>query len=80
MALPEHRTRANLEGIGLHPEDIDLVHHPIVFLEPALVNLGDWDPELARRTRQALFERCVDTSTLLLTMHFPAPTAGRLVS
>lgn len=58
----------------------DVVHHPILFLEPSLVNLGDWNPDLAAQTRLRLFERWADTSTLLLTMHFPSPTAGRLVS
>lgn len=58
----------------------DIFHHPIIFLEPGLINTGDWNPELARATRQTLTERFADTETLLLTMHFPAPTAGRIHS
>ena len=58
----------------------DIVHHPILFLEPGLINLGDFDPAMASETRRKLFERCADTSTTLLTMHFPSPTAGRLTS
>lgn len=57
----------------------DIFHHPIIFLEPDLINTGDWNPELARQTRIELAERLADTSSLLLTMHFPAPTAGRIV-
>lgn len=58
----------------------DIFHHPIIFLEPGLINTGDWNPELARSTRQRIAERLADTDTLLLTMHFPAPSAGRIVS
>lgn len=58
----------------------DIFHHPIIFPEPGLINTGDWNPELARTTRQALCERLSDTATLLLTMHFPSPTAGRIHS
>lgn len=58
----------------------DIFHHPIIFLEPSLINLGDWNPELAISVRQRISERFADTSSLLLTMHFPAPTAGRIAS
>jgi len=58
----------------------DIFHHPIIFLEPGLINTGDWNPTLARETRQRLCERFADTSSVLLTMHFPAPTAGRIHS
>lgn len=58
----------------------DIFHHPIVFLEPGLINTGDWNPELAISVRQRISQRFADTSTLLLTMHFPAPTAGRIAS
>lgn len=58
----------------------DIFHHPIIFLEPGLVNTGDWNPELARTVRQRIAERLADTDTLLLTMHFASPTAGRIHS
>lgn len=58
----------------------DIFHHPIIFLEPGLINTGDWNPELAISVRQRISRSFADTSTLLLTMHFPAPTAGRIVS
>ncbi|MCY1259858.1 Metallo-beta-lactamase superfamily protein [compost metagenome] len=58
----------------------DVFHHPIVFNEPSLVNTGDWRPDLAMRTRQRLMARCADSPVTLLSMHFPAPTAGKLIS
>ena len=58
----------------------DIFHHPIIFLQPDLINGGDWEPVLARQTRNELCERLSDTSSLLLTMHFPSPTAGRIHS
>jgi hypothetical protein len=39
---------------------------------------ADFDAEMGRRTRMRLIERCADTSTLLLSAHFPAPTAGHV--
>lgn len=58
----------------------DILHHPISMALPDLAMYADWNPDLGRATRRALLERCADTSTLLLTGHFPAPTAGRVVS
>ena len=58
----------------------DIFHHPIIFLEPWLINTGDWNPEMARQTRERITHQLADTSTVLLTMHFPTPTAGRIHS
>ena len=58
----------------------DILHHPISMALPDLSMYADWNPDLGRATRRALLERCADTSTLLLTGHFPAPTAGHVVS
>lgn len=77
---PGHVT-VNVKASGHHAVMTgDIFHHPIIFLEPGLVNTGDWNPEMARSTRQRITEQLADTSTLLLTMHFPAPTAGRIHS
>lgn len=54
----------------------DMLHHPILFLERELVNLGDWNPDMAAASRARLLARCADNSGLLHTMHFPTPTAG----
>ncbi|MGH7101937.1 MAG: MBL fold metallo-hydrolase [Acetobacteraceae bacterium] len=54
----------------------DVIHHPIQFAEPALANPADIDKALALRTRLTLMRRYADTATVVLTGHFPAPTAG----
>lgn len=58
----------------------DIIHHPILMAEPELQMYADWNVELGRQTRRRLLERCADTSTLMLTGHFPAPTAGHVCS
>jgi glyoxylase-like metal-dependent hydrolase (beta-lactamase superfamily II) len=58
----------------------DVIHHPIQFLEPQLVNPGDVDPAMARHTRQRLIDAVCAEHALLLTGHFPAPTAGYLLA
>lgn len=58
----------------------DIIHHPILLAEPGLQMYADFDAEMGRRTRMRLIERCADTSTLLLSAHFPAPTAGHVCS
>jgi glyoxylase-like metal-dependent hydrolase (beta-lactamase superfamily II) len=58
----------------------DVIHHPIQFADPSLTNLADFDAKQAHDTRLALMHRYADTDTLLLTGHFPSPTAGRIVS
>jgi glyoxylase-like metal-dependent hydrolase (beta-lactamase superfamily II) len=58
----------------------DVIHHPIQFVEPALANLGDIDPAMARRTRQSLLAAACANQSLLLTGHFPSPTAGLVVA
>jgi hypothetical protein len=39
-----------------------------------------WDPAMAARTRRVLLSSVADTDMLLLPIHFPAPTAGRVES
>jgi glyoxylase-like metal-dependent hydrolase (beta-lactamase superfamily II) len=58
----------------------DVIHHPIQCAAPWLANAADFDPAAALATRLALLRQLADTSTILLTGHFPAPTAGRVVS
>lgn len=57
----------------------DVIHHPIQCAAPWLANAADFDPAAALATRIALLERLADTPSVLLTGHFPAPTAGRVV-
>jgi glyoxylase-like metal-dependent hydrolase (beta-lactamase superfamily II) len=58
----------------------DVIHHPIQCAAPWLANAADFDPAAALATRLNLLRRLADTPSFLLTGHFPAPTAGRVVS
>jgi glyoxylase-like metal-dependent hydrolase (beta-lactamase superfamily II) len=58
----------------------DIIHHPIVFLEPSLATSHDVDKAECDRTRQRVLERLADTNDILLTAHFCAPTSGRVMS
>jgi hypothetical protein len=48
------------------------------------VNQPSWstifctDPEAATQSRLKIFESAADTPAMLLPVHFPTPTAGRL--
>ncbi|MCK1337466.1 MBL fold metallo-hydrolase [Bradyrhizobium sp. 38] len=57
----------------------DVIHHPIQCAAPWLSNAADVDPAAAIATRLALLEELADTPSSLLTGHFPAPTAGRVI-
>lgn len=56
----------------------DLIHSPIQARYPDIVMPTDDDPQRAAQTRSAFLEQYVDTDTLVFTMHFPAPSAGRV--
>jgi glyoxylase-like metal-dependent hydrolase (beta-lactamase superfamily II) len=53
----------------------DAIHHPCQIAYPGWNILADFDPELARRSRLELLERCAEDGTLLIGSHFPSPTA-----
>jgi glyoxylase-like metal-dependent hydrolase (beta-lactamase superfamily II) len=57
----------------------DVLHHAIQCAHPELYNNADYDRAQATATRMALLNRCADTDILVLTGHFPDPTAGRIV-
>jgi glyoxylase-like metal-dependent hydrolase (beta-lactamase superfamily II) len=58
----------------------DMMHHALQCREP------DWstgfcsDPKQAAQTRWKFFGQYADTSTLMLPIHFPNPTAGRIAA
>jgi glyoxylase-like metal-dependent hydrolase (beta-lactamase superfamily II) len=58
----------------------DIIHHPIQCAAPWLSNAADFDKAAALVTRLKLLEQLADTPSILLTGHFPAPTAGRVIS
>ncbi|MCX4852185.1 MBL fold metallo-hydrolase [Streptomyces sp. NBC_00893] len=58
----------------------DCIHHPVQLADAGLGSCVDIDPEQAATTRRALLTDLADTDTLVLGSHFPAPTAGHVVT
>lgn len=56
----------------------DMVHSPIQVRYPEIGMMSDWNSKIAGETRNRLFSRFCDTSTLICTGHFPSPSAGRI--
>ena len=56
----------------------DLMHHVLQVCEPDWSTTFDIDPAQAARSRRSFFGAVADTGTLLLPVHFPSPTAGRI--
>ncbi|MEZ5856076.1 MAG: MBL fold metallo-hydrolase [Hyphomicrobiaceae bacterium] len=56
----------------------DMVHSPIQVRYPEIGMMSDWDSKIAGETRNRLFSRFCDTSTLVCTGHFPSPSSGRI--
>src|SRR4029077_14088466 len=58
----------------------DVVHCPVELLDDEWEGLGDVDPELAKRTKNALAREIEGTDTPVAAAHFPGMVFGRLVS
>ena len=58
----------------------DLMHHAFQVREPDWSTVFDSDQAEAARSRRRLFADVADTPAILLPIHFPAPTAGRLTA
>jgi glyoxylase-like metal-dependent hydrolase (beta-lactamase superfamily II) len=58
----------------------DVVHCPIELIDDEWAGLGDVDPELAKRTRNALAREIEGTDTPVAAAHFPGMVFGRLLS
>jgi glyoxylase-like metal-dependent hydrolase (beta-lactamase superfamily II) len=56
----------------------DTIHHPIQFAFPEMPTKYCDDPQRASKVRVAMCERFANTSSRLLTGHFPAPSIGRI--
>jgi glyoxylase-like metal-dependent hydrolase (beta-lactamase superfamily II) len=54
----------------------DLMHHALQVREPGWFTIFDWDKDEAVRSRRSFFASVADTDTLILPIHFPAPTVG----
>ena len=57
----------------------DAMHHPCQMAHPEWCPGVDVDKTLSPKTRRAMLEGVVDSSTLLIGTHFSGPTAGHVV-
>ncbi len=58
----------------------DLIHSPLQLPHPEWSSVWDHDPVMAAATRRRILETLADTDILMLTQHFPAPSAGHVFS
>lgn len=56
----------------------DMMHHALQCREPAWSTIFDIDPVQAAQSRRDFLGSVADTSTLILPIHFPSPTLGRI--
>ncbi len=56
----------------------DMMHHALQCREPDLSTVFDTDPIMAAKSRRGFLSSVADTDTLVLPVHFPAPTVGRI--
>jgi glyoxylase-like metal-dependent hydrolase (beta-lactamase superfamily II) len=54
----------------------DMMHHPIQCREPTWAAAPDWNPEQGIESRRTFLAQVADTGTLILPIHFAAPTVG----
>jgi glyoxylase-like metal-dependent hydrolase (beta-lactamase superfamily II) len=66
-------------GEGLAVLSGDIIHHPIQLADPTLYNPADFDRAQAVESKVKLMNECADSNLLLLTGHFPDPTAGQVM-
>ncbi len=58
----------------------DLMHHALQVMQPDLSTIFDWDPQQGIESRRRFLEGAADSGDLILPIHFPGPTAGRVLS
>ncbi len=56
----------------------DMMHHALQCREPDWSTIFCSDPAQAARSRRHFLGSVADTDTIILPVHFPAPTAGRI--
>jgi glyoxylase-like metal-dependent hydrolase (beta-lactamase superfamily II) len=56
----------------------DLMHHALQCREPDWQTVFDWDGAQAVASRRRYLAEVADTATLVLPIHFPTPTVGRV--
>jgi hypothetical protein len=55
-----------------------MMHHALQCREPDWSTVFDTDPLLAAKSRRSFLASVADTDTLVLPVHFPSPTVGRV--
>ena len=58
----------------------DMMHHALQCRDPEMSTVFDWDPKEAATARRNFLTSVADTPTMLLPIHFPNPTVGRVTS
>ena len=56
----------------------DLMHHALQVREPDWSTIFDWDAKQAAASRRKFLGEVADTAALILPVHFPHPTVGRV--
>jgi glyoxylase-like metal-dependent hydrolase (beta-lactamase superfamily II) len=56
----------------------DLMHHALQCREPDWSTIFDWDPAQAALSRRRFLDATAGTDRIVLPIHFPHPTAGRI--
>jgi glyoxylase-like metal-dependent hydrolase (beta-lactamase superfamily II) len=56
----------------------DMMHHALQCREPGWSTIFDTDKEQAAKSRRQFLGQVADTATLVLPIHFPCPTVGRV--
>jgi hypothetical protein len=58
----------------------DMMHHALQCREPGWSTIFDWDAKEAAASRRKFLGDVAGTSTLILPIHFPSPTVGRVTA
>ena len=56
----------------------DMMHHALQVREPDWSTIFDWDPRQAAASRRRFLGEVAETDAVILPIHFPSPTAGRV--
>jgi hypothetical protein len=57
-----------------------MMHHALQCREPGWYTIFDWDAQEGISSRRWFLSQVADTGTLILPIHFPSPTVGRVTS
>ena len=75
------RCCVNIRSRGQHAVVTgDMMHHALQCREPDWSTVFDSDRKQAAQSRRRFLGQVADTSTLILPIHFPNPTVGRVAA